>query len=95
MKNKDNSGDDKRPPRENNIKLTNLPSHITDDDLYYFIYDNAREPKRVFIVRDKKTKESKGYAFISFYNKEDYEIGLKNLNDKGYNYCMIKATPAN
>ena len=99
LKHKTNSETDgvegNRRNRENNIKLSNFSEDVTEDDLYELICKSVCDPKRVFIVKDKKTQKSKGYAYISFYNKQDTNKALEVLNGKGFNYCILQATTTN
>ena len=46
--------------------------------------------KRVFIVTDKMTKRSKGFGFVSYFNKEDAKRGLENINGIAYDNLILQ-----
>ncbi len=84
----------KKRNRENNLKITNISTDTTDDDLYTFVCNEVRKPQRIHIVRDRQTNVSKGYAFIQFYNSDDYQYALNTLNGKRLDYCVITVEAA-
>jgi len=96
LNNDNDFGEMKRKDRENNIKLSNFSEDVTEDDLHDLLYNSGLDkPKRIFIVIDKKTKNSRGYAYISFYTKKESQEAIRVLNNKGFSYCILTATEAN
>jgi translation initiation factor 3 subunit G len=72
------------------IRLTNLPLDMTDEDLYELLASFGRT-ERVYLVRDHVTKESRGFAFISFVYREDAEDAMETLNGHYYDNMVLHA----
>ncbi len=55
------------------------------------LFDQYGEIESLKIIRDPKTKRSKGYGFVKFYEEKDAEAALKNVNAtlyKGRELCI-------
>lgn len=48
------------------------------------LFENYGKVESLKIIRDQKTKRSKGYGFVKFYNPKHAELALKNLNASNY-----------
>ena len=66
-------------PSEATIYIGNLPSGFQEDSIAYIcspwgsIFD-------IQIIRDKITKISRGYAFVTFLHPEEAQLAIQNLN---------------
>jgi U11/U12 small nuclear ribonucleoprotein SNRNP31 len=86
---------------ESTIYLSNIPFNLTNNDIhklfeeygkvvkydlikFYFIYSFFLF--RVTIVKDRKTRQSKGVAFILFLSKDDATRAIEAFNGKDVYY---------
>lgn len=80
---------------DNTIRVSNLTKNVTEDDLRE-LFGRFGNISRVYLPKMEKTengktfKEPKGFAFISFSNKEDAERALDRLQGHGYDHLIIK-----
>ncbi|EAS02798.1 RNA recognition motif protein (macronuclear) [Tetrahymena thermophila SB210] len=59
--------------------IKNLPALISDASISN-IFDNFGRIQQLKVIRDKKTSECKGHAFIKYYEKESAHLAVQNLN---------------
>ena len=71
------------------LRVNNISDDTKEQDLadLFSVFGNI---KRVFIVTDKITKRSKGFGFVSYFNKEDAKRGLENLNGIAYDNLILQ-----
>ena len=62
-----------------NIYVGNLSWKAKKGDLEH-LFAHFGEINRAFIVRDKKTKRSRGFGFVEFVNDEAGKAAIENLN---------------
>jgi len=67
---------------ENTIRITNISEDTTDRDLQELIR-RFGPTHRIFLKRDK------GFAFVTFINREDAERALNTLNGYGYDSLIL------
>ncbi len=46
--------------------------------------------QRVYLARNKVTQQSRGFAFVSFYNRRDAEKALETLQGYGYDNLILR-----
>lgn len=63
-----------------NIYIGNLAWKTRNQDLKD-LFENFGEVERAFIVRDKKTKRSRGFGFVEMSRDEDAQAAIENLNN--------------
>lgn len=79
------------------VRVTNLSEDARESDLRE-LFGRFGQIQRVFLAKDRKTQQSKGFAFIHFTNKEDAQSAIANLNGFGYDHLILKvewAKPSN
>jgi translation initiation factor 3 subunit G len=73
----------------NTIRVTNLSETTSEADLQYLFSQYGRI-SRVYLAKDKETMQSRGFAFVSFVNKDDAAIAMKELQGYGYDHLILK-----
>lgn len=63
-----------------NIYIGNLAWKTRNQDLKD-LFENFGEVERAFIVRDKKTKRSRGFGFVEMSRDQDAQAAIENLNN--------------
>ena len=66
-----------------------LNADFTVRILYNYIFFFGRI-SRVFIAKDHVTKQSRGFAFITFRTREQAELALNELDGHGYGHLILK-----
>lgn len=72
----------KRPPNIHgmvSLKVDNLSYRITPEDLKP-IFERYGDVGDIYIPRDRFTKESRGFAFVRFYDRRDAEDAMDRLD---------------
>ena len=84
----DNENEEVRKPRErrplHKVKMSNLPTDMTDDELLELLYDWGNVVKlRVLNYQDNST------AYIEFRNEEEADYLVKALDRTPFEYIML------
>lgn len=74
---------------EYTIRVTNLPEEATENDIME-LFKPFGKVNRVFLATDKVTKQSRGFAFVNFQNKDDAQRAIYGVNDYGYHHLILK-----
>jgi len=72
------------PPRIDgmvSLKVDNLTYRTTPDDLRR-VFERCGEVGDIYIPRDRYTRESRGFAFVRFYDKRDAEDALEAMDGR-------------
>ncbi len=75
-----------------NLYVSNLDFSIKEIELEQ-LFSRYGEVKSVKLIIDKKTKKSKGYAFVDL-EKFDYDFLINELSDKAYRGRKMKVKEA-
>ena len=73
----------------NTLRVTNLSEDTTDEDLRD-LFGRFGRISRVFLAKDRDTNRTKGFAFVSFYDREDAIRAMEKLDKKGYDNLIIR-----
>ncbi|GKY91517.1 hypothetical protein MPSEU_000123900 [Mayamaea pseudoterrestris] len=73
----------------NTLRVTNLSTSTTESDIQD-LFARYGPILRVYLIKDKETMESRGFAFVSFVNKEDAERAMEGLQGHGYDHLILK-----
>jgi len=67
-------------PSDFRLFCGDLGNEVTDEYLFraFAKYPSVLKAK---VVRDKKTKKTKGYGFVSFKDPQDYLRAMREMND--------------
>jgi translation initiation factor 3 subunit G len=74
-----------RPDRRddvNTLRVTNLSENTTEADLQE-LFQRFGRISRVYLAKDKETFQSRGFAFVSFVNKDDAARAMEELQGYG------------
>jgi len=71
------------------VRVTNLSEDITEQDLRD-LFGTYGPLQRVFLAKDRISRESKGFAFINFHNKSDAERAIEKVSGFGYNHLILQ-----
>eukprot|EP01012_Entosiphon_sulcatum_P064918 TRINITY_DN93786_c0_g1_i1.p2 TRINITY_DN93786_c0_g1~~TRINITY_DN93786_c0_g1_i1.p2 ORF type:complete len:267 (+),score=57.52 TRINITY_DN93786_c0_g1_i1:1276-2076(+) len=71
------------------VRVTNLPDDVNEQDLRD-LFGQYGGLQRVFLAKDRQTQESKGFAFINFYNRADAERAIEKVSGFGYNHLILQ-----
>jgi translation initiation factor 3 subunit G len=78
-----------RRSEENTIRVSNLSEDTRESDLSE-LFRPFGHVTRVFLVRDKNSGASKGFAFVSFSTREEGARAIKAVNGYGYDNLILK-----
>lgn len=71
------------------VRVSNLPEEATETDLQELFKPFGRV-SRVFLAKDKTKQISRGFAFVTFSNKDEAQRAIWGVNDYGYNHLILK-----
>lgn len=71
------------------LRVTNLSEDVTDNDIYDLFY-RFGQIARVYLARDRETGLCKGFAFVSFTDREDAEKAQAAINGRGYDNLILR-----
>jgi len=73
----------------NTLRVTNLSESTTEADLQE-LFQRFGRISRVYLAKDKETMQSRGFAFVSFVNKDDAARAMESLQGYGYDHLILK-----
>jgi len=79
------------------IRVTNLSEETKESDLQE-LFKPFGPIQRIYLAKDKHTQQSKGFAFINFYNRDNAAKAIKNVCGFGYDHLILNvewAKPSN
>lgn len=74
---------------ENEIYVGNLPFNTSEKDLEK-LFSGYGKVKEVKIIKDRFSGRSKGFAFVSFEDKEDMKKAISETNGKEFQGRELK-----
>ena len=73
------------------LRITSLSVDASDDDLRE-LFHRFGTVVRANVVRDRETRESKGFGFVSFDSKAAAEKALQTMNGYGYDSLILSVS---
>ncbi|ORZ26222.1 eukaryotic translation initiation factor 3 subunit G-domain-containing protein [Absidia repens] len=71
------------------LRVTNLSEDVVDNDIHD-LFRRFGSITRVFLARDRETRMCKGFAFVSFADREDAERAQQAVNGYGYDNLILR-----
>ncbi len=81
--------DDRSKDLSCTIRVTNLSEETTENDVKD-LFARFGNLQRVYLARNKTTQASRGFAFVSFYNRKDAERAMETLQGYGYDNLILR-----
>jgi len=75
--------------QEASLRITNLSEDVREGDLQELFAQFGRL-QRVYLAKDPTTHVSKGFAFVTYYNREDGQKAMNKLNGHGYDNLILQ-----
>uniref|UniRef100_A0A1I8BAB4 Eukaryotic translation initiation factor 3 subunit G n=1 Tax=Meloidogyne hapla TaxID=6305 RepID=A0A1I8BAB4_MELHA len=84
-------GGPERHSDETTVRITNLPedSDTLEDDLRG-MFSKAGKILRSYVARDKQYNKPKGFAFITFAQRNEAENAIQNFNGAKFEHLILK-----
>ena len=70
------------------LRITNLSEETQEIDIRD-IFSRYGNLSRVYLALDRQTHRSRGFAFVSFYSKEDAQNAMDNLQGIALNHLIL------
>eukprot|EP00555_Chaetoceros_dichaeta_P003022 CAMPEP_0198248544 /NCGR_PEP_ID=MMETSP1447-20131203/292_1 /TAXON_ID=420782 /ORGANISM="Chaetoceros dichaeta, Strain CCMP1751" /LENGTH=361 /DNA_ID=CAMNT_0043932967 /DNA_START=122 /DNA_END=1207 /DNA_ORIENTATION=+ len=74
---------------QNTIRVTNISEDTTEADLQE-LFGRFGRISRVYVAKDKETLQSRGFAFVSFTQREEAAKAMDKLQGYGYDHLILK-----
>lgn len=74
-----------------NVRVTNLSEDAEEQDLHA-LFKRFGPIQRIYIARDRETDLCKGFAFISFYNRDDGAKAIEVMNGYGFDNLILNVS---
>lgn len=74
---------------EASLRITNLSEDVREGDLQD-LFGQFGRLQRVYLAKDMQTFVSKGFAFVTYYNRADAQKAIDKLNGHGYDNLILQ-----
>eukprot|EP01001_Neometanema_parovale_P008436 NODE_4714_length_1027_cov_22.165929_g4510_i0.p1 GENE.NODE_4714_length_1027_cov_22.165929_g4510_i0~~NODE_4714_length_1027_cov_22.165929_g4510_i0.p1 ORF type:complete len:274 (-),score=76.71 NODE_4714_length_1027_cov_22.165929_g4510_i0:158-979(-) len=71
------------------VRVSNLSEDIKEQDLRD-LFGTYGRLQRVFLAKDRETNESKGFAFVNFFDRADAEKAIEKVSGFGYGHLILQ-----
>lgn len=82
-------GGDFSQQQEASLRVTNLAEDVREGDLQD-LFGQVGRLQRVYLAKDQTTGASRGFAFITYYTREDAQRAIDRLNGHGYDNLILQ-----
>ncbi|CAG9479862.1 eukaryotic translation initiation factor 3 subunit G, putative [Plasmodium vivax] len=83
--------------KECTVRVTNLSEDVNESELSN-LFGRVGQISRMFLAKHKETQNSKGFAFITYSNREEAKRAIEKLNRHGFENLLLSvewAKPSN
>ncbi|MEJ2599336.1 MAG: RNA-binding protein [Anaerolineales bacterium] len=77
----------------NKLYVGNLPYSTTEDELHD-LFEQAGTVASVTIIKDRETRQSKGFGFVEMDNSEEAENAIQMFNGYSLNHRELRVNEA-
>eukprot|EP00928_Gymnodinium_smaydae_P056770 TRINITY_DN4009_c0_g1_i2.p1 TRINITY_DN4009_c0_g1~~TRINITY_DN4009_c0_g1_i2.p1 ORF type:complete len:293 (-),score=85.50 TRINITY_DN4009_c0_g1_i2:61-939(-) len=77
------------PSQEASLRITNLSEDVREGDLQD-LFAQCGRLQRVYLAKDPVTFQSRGFAFVTYYTREDAQKAIDKLNGHGYDNLILQ-----
>jgi len=71
------------------LRVTNISEDAQERDLHD-LFKTFGQLNRVYLGKDRETGASRGFAYVTYQNREDAERAMNKLNGFGYDHLILK-----
>jgi len=71
------------------LRITNLSDDAREGDLQE-LFNQCGRVSRVYIAKDQQTGAPRGFAFVTYHNREDAKRAVARLNGYGYDNLILQ-----
>mmetsp|Transcript_21616 Transcript_21616/g.39642 ORF Transcript_21616/g.39642 Transcript_21616/m.39642 type:complete len:283 (-) Transcript_21616:125-973(-) len=75
--------------QEASLRITNLSEDVREGDLQE-LFSQFGRLQRVYLAKHMDTMQSKGFAFVTYFKKEDAQLAIDKLNGHGYDSLILQ-----
>lgn len=75
--------------QEASLRITNLSEDVKEGDLQE-LFGGCGRLQRVYLAKDATTGLSRGFAFVTYYQREDAQKAIDKLNGHGYDNLILQ-----
>ena len=76
------------------VRVSNLSEDVKDSDLRE-LFRRFGPIQRIYLAKDRETHQSRGFAFINFFDRNDAQMALNKLDGHGYDHLILSVQWAN
>lgn len=80
---------DMQQQQEASLRITNLSEDVREGDLQD-LFGQFGRLQRVYLAKDMTTLQSRGFAFVTYYSREDAQRAINKLNGHGYDNLILQ-----
>jgi len=75
--------------QEASLRITNLSEDCREGDLQD-LFGQFGRLQRVYLAKDQETFQSRGFAFVTYYTREDAQRAINKLHGHGYDNLILQ-----
>lgn len=75
--------------QEASLRVTNLSEDVREGDLHD-LFGHYGRLQRVYLAKDQTTGASRGFAFVTYCNRDDAQKAIDKLNGYGYDNLILQ-----
>ena len=96
MRNADGTRNEALAQRDDSctVRVSNLSEDVKDSDLRE-LFRRFGAIQRIYLAKDRETHQSRGFAFINFFAREDAQRAIDKLDGHGYDHLILSVSWAN
>jgi len=84
-------GKDFQQQQEASLRITNLSEDAKEGDLQE-LFGQFGRLQRVYLAKDRETGYSRGFAFVTYYNRVDAQRAIDKLHGHGYDNLIMQVS---